>query len=626
MAINITRLFFCILFLSAHSFVYSQLLDTSSVHDYKPTNIQLQQTEKYLFLDTSQTNLDTSLNLFYNYYPTYQNAFPFIDLGLEATPVLALSKSNNEQLKLRLGADHMNPYFYDEKIHIYQTDKPFTRLNYSQGANEMLSIVATHAQQISKRLSFGIDYRRIKNQNFYFSNLKNFSRVRMGNLFNTKFYTSYYSPDRKYEMVASYLWNRSRHVESGGLSNDSFFNVQKGRNKINNNLINYTDGIGTLAQNQFRITQFIRPGGLSTDSTLNTSLNQFKEQFFISTALKNERLEFEDNNPDSLNYGVKLTPFKDSSYHRSVENEVGYMKIIGRHSVSSSLMHDYSSIYQNTVTKYFQNLYISAKGIVKLNEFQLEPHVKFGILGYNAGDYQIDGVASYRFKRLNFIGRFLSHKVEPTFMQHEFRSNAIQWENNFSKINVNQLQGSISTRYTNHNIKVDIIAENTNGLIYYHDENKIAQYDDNLTWLRTVISHHFLRDNFGSDLNLTIQQSSNQEVLPRPKAAISGNFYTKFKLFQKNLRVQLGFRSFWFSSFNTPRYNPYTRAWHNTNEQFKSTPPIQVYTNAKVKSFCFGIEFFHTQQGLMGEDYYSSPGYPMMPRNLRLNIRWDFNN
>ena len=490
----------------------------------------------------------------------------------------------------------------------------------------MLSILATHAQQISKRLSFGIDYRRIKNQNFYFSNLENFSRVRMGNLFNTKFYTSYYSPDRKYEMVASYLWNRSRHVESGGLSNDSFFNVQKGRNKINNNLINYTDGIGTLAQNQFRLTQYIRPGGLSTDSTLNASLNQFKEQFFISTALKNERLEFEDNNPDSLNYGFELTPFKDSSYHRSIENEVGYMKIIGRHSVSSSLMHDYSSIYQNTVNKHFHNLYISAKGIVKLNEFQLEPHVKFGILGYNAGDYQIDGVASYRFKRLNFIGRFLSHKVEPTFMQHEFRSNAIQWENNFSKINVNQLQGSISTRYTNHNLKVDIKAENTNGLIYYHDENKIAQYDDNLTWLRAVISHNFLRDNFGSDLNLTIQQSSNQEVLPRPKAAISGNFYTKFKLFQKNLRVQLGVRSFWFSSFNTPKYNPYTRAWHNTNEQFESTPPIQFYTNAKVKSFCFGIEFFHAQQGLMGEDYYSSPGYPMMPRNLRLNIRWDFNN
>jgi len=180
------------LILSAQSIAYAQLLDTSSAHNYNPTDVQVQHMEYMEFLEDYETNLDTSLNLFYDYYPTYKKAFPFIDLGLEATPVLSLSQSNQQQLKLRLGADQVSPYFYDDKIHIYQTDKPFTRLNYSQGANEMLSIVATHAQQISKRLSFGVDYRRIKNQNFYFSNLENFSRVRMGNLFNTKFYTSYY--------------------------------------------------------------------------------------------------------------------------------------------------------------------------------------------------------------------------------------------------------------------------------------------------------------------------------------------------------------------------------------------------------------------------------------------------
>jgi hypothetical protein len=175
-------------------------------------------------------------------------------------------------------------------------------------------------------------------------------------------------------------------------------------------------------------------------------------------------------------------------------------------------------------------------------------------------------------------------------------------------------------------LEIGITAEKTNGIIFYQDENQIAQYNDDLSWLRAIISHHFTHDNFGSDLNLTFQKTSNQEVLPRPNTAISGNVYTQFRLFQKNLKVQLGVRSFWFSSFNSPKYNPYTRAWHNTNQSFESTPPIQVYTNAQVKSFCFGIEFFHTQQGLMGEDYYSSPGYPMMPRSLRLNIRWDLNN
>jgi hypothetical protein len=490
----------------------------------------------------------------------------------------------------------------------------------------MLSIVATHAQQISKRLSFGVDYRRIKNQNFYFSNLENFSRVRMGNLFNTKFYTSYYSPERKYEMVASYIWNRSKNVEFGGISSDSSFNSQSGRNKLNNSSVNFTDGLGTLAQNQFKLTQYFRPGGLSNDSILDASLSQFDQQFFTSSALKNERVEFEDKSPDSLNYGFSILPFKDSSYHRSIENEFGYMKTIGNYSISSSIIHDFSSIYQDTIKESFQNLYFNTKAVIKLNKINFRPQAKIGVLGYNAGDYSIDGILSTSFNNFNVIGGFSIQKVEPTFMQNEFRSNAVQWQNDFSKISINQLHGSVSTNLINHFFKFDITAENTNGLIYYHDEDKIAQYDNNLSWLRAIVSHQFLHDNFGSDFNLTFQQTSNQAILPRPKTAISGNIFTQFKLFQKKLKVQLGVRSFWFSTFNSPKYNPYTRAWHNTDQSFESTPPIQVYTNARVKSFCFGIEFFHTQQGLMGENYYNSPGYPMMPRSLRLNIRWDLYN
>ena len=302
------------------------------------------------------------------------------------------------------------------------------------------------------------------------------------------------------------------------------------------------------------------------------------------------------------------------------------MKTIGNYSISSSIIHDFSSIYQDTIKESFQNLYFNTKAVIKLNKINFRPQAKIGVLGYNAGDYSIDGILSTSFNNFNVIGGFSIQKVEPTFMQNEFRSNAVQWQNDFSKISINQLHGSVSTNLINHFFKFDITAENTNGLIYYHDEDKIAQYDNNLSWLRAIVSHQFLHDNFGSDFNLTFQQTSNQAILPRPKTAISGNIFTQFKLFQKNLKVQLGVRSFWFSSFNSPKYNPYTRAWHNTNQSFKSTPPIQVYTNARVKSFCFGVEFFHTQQGLIGENYYSSPGYPMMPRSLRLNIRWDLNN
>ena len=53
---------------------------------------------------------------------------------------------------------------------------------------------------------------------------------------------------------------------------------------------------------------------------------------------------------------------------------------------------------------------------------------------------------------------------------------------------------------------------------------------------------------------------------------------------------------------------------------------LDLYVNGKVKSFCFGIEFFHTQQGFMGTNYYASPGYPLLQRSMRLNLQWDLNN
>ena len=150
----------------------------------------------------------------------------------------------------------MAPYFYDNTIHVYQTPRPFTRLAYSQGPLEFINVGVTHAQQISKRLSFGLDYRRIKNQNRYYSNLQNLSTVRIGNLFNSKFYTSYYTANRKYELVASYVWNKSKNAESGGISNDTVYNALSGRQKENNIPARYTNAFNTHAQNNFKLTQY----------------------------------------------------------------------------------------------------------------------------------------------------------------------------------------------------------------------------------------------------------------------------------------------------------------------------------------------------------------------------------
>lgn len=604
----------------------AQLLDTSDVHFFKPVEVSMLQADDITLLALDTTQLDTQLNLFYNYYPAYGNSFPMVDQGLEATPILTLSGNTNRDVSMNLGVQHMAPYFFDNNIHIYQTPRPFTRLEYAQGPEEFLNVAVTHAQQISKRLTFGLDYRRIKNHNLYYSNIDNLSTVRMGNLFNSKFYTSYYTPNRKYEIVASYVWNKSRNAEPGGVADDSTYNSLSGRLKEDNNPARYTSAFNTHAQNNFKITQYYRPGGKSTDSTLDASLDQFRNQFFLTTQLMSERVEFEDENPDSLNYGYFPSDFKDSFHLRTISNELGYTVKIAPVTLSTSIIHAYNKAYINGVESTFNNVYAKAKASVIIKGFSIKSIGKLGLLGYNLGDYQLDGEAAFLVKGFAIRANIRSQLVEPNVLEQRMYSPAVTWNNAFKKISVNRLGGNAAIKLGNHKFDGNVSLETLGNLVYYTNEREVAQENGLVTLLQAIANYGFASKHFGGNASVIIQNSSNQQVLPRPATSTTGNVYGQFRLFQKNLGVQVGVRTFWFSSFNSPTYTPYTRQWHNSNDLFEMTAPINPYVMAKVKSFFFGLEMFHVQQGLFSDDYYIAPNYPMMPRSLRLNFRWDLSN
>jgi hypothetical protein len=620
-----------ILFLVALSAVYvgnAQLLDTSDVHRYKPVDVHFVNADDLLLLEDDSTALDTSLNLFYSYYPAYDTDFPFIDLGLEATPMLSLSSTQHRASELTLGPNPMQDYFFTDDIKIYKTQRPLTRLTYHQGANEMLNVGVIHAQQISERLSFGLDYRRIKNQNIYYSNLANLQTVRLGNLFNNSFYTSYYSPTRKYELVASYLWNKSTHAETGGIASDSLYSILQDRDKESNNAANYTNARNIIAQNKFTVTQYFRPGGKSTDSTVDQSLDQFTNQFYLTNSLNNRRVEFIDNSPDSANYGKILAAFSDSFYHRTILSEAGYMFRLKPFSLTAGIQHAYHKLYLNGTESSLNNVYVKAKTKLSYKGFAIEGNGKLGILGYNLGDYRLDAKAGIQIKDFDLSAAIISQLVEPNILEQNLYSSATFWVNDLKKISINSLNGKLGYKIGMHKVDLDAKLENTNGLIYYTAQGAEQLNNANVTVVQSKIRYSYQNRYMGSSAMALVQNSSNLSALPIPSVAGSANIFGKFRLFKKNLKVQVGARAFWFSDFNSPVYTPYTRAWHIDSDagNFTYTPPINLYANGRVKSFCFGVEFFHTQQGLFGSDYFSSPGYPLMPRSLRLNMRWDLNN
>jgi hypothetical protein len=484
----------------------------------------------------------------------------------------------------------------------------------------------SHGQQISERLAFGLDYRRLKNQNFYYSNIPNVATLRMSNLFNLKFYTSYYNKDRTYEVITSYLWNKSRNAETGGVTSEAIFNSQSGRTKLQNDSASFTSAFGTQAQNSFKVSQYFRPGGYSTDSTIDLSLSQFNSQFFLTTELGFNRFEFEDNDPDSANYGKTITDFLDSLNHRNVTNELGYMLKIKPLSLAISLSHSWDRAYQNGTIDNFNSVYLNGKSTFEVKQFAIDAKARFGLLGYNLGDYNLEGTAATLFNKFELRAGIRSQIVAPSYTEITRYSPAYFWNKSFKKIAINQLFGNAVIQLSEHRISADVLLETSNNLIYYNQENTINQYTGIVNLLRTQLKYSVSQKYYGAQAQVILQNSSNQQVLPRPNTSACINAYSKFSLFKKKLNMQAGARTFWFSKFNAPMYQPYTKQWHNSGASFTAYPPINVYANAKVKNFYFGIEFFHTQQGLMGTEYYSSPGYPIMPRSMRVNIRWDLVN
>jgi hypothetical protein len=604
----------------------AQLLDTSAAHRYRPALVQISSLEQLKNLDTSTFSLDTQLNNFSNYYSAYDNAYPFLDLGLEGSPIKELLRPTKRKLDFGLGIENMDYYFFDDAFNLYQTDRPFTRLNYSQGEQELIFIEATHTQQIGKRLSYGIDYRRLKNQNFYFGNIANLSRSRMNNLFNTRIYTHYLSKERKYEVVVGYVWNSYRQIVTGGIEDLTTFELQSGQSKLENNNALFTAANNVQTQNEFSISQFFRPWARLQDTSKVYELSRFTNQFYWNTSLKNHRYEFTDEQPDSANYGSNLAAFKDSIYHRALTNAWGYVFNYKGFKLNTALEHRYDRIFLNDTVFSYQNIYANGNArFIYKNKHQIEANARLGLLGYNLGDFDVYGKVKTSLKGMNLEAQLGTQLAESQFMFQQFRSAAFNWGNDFRKISNTYVNGQLILPIKLFKVKASIRSENIINPVYF-ENNTSQQLNGGVAILRVATQLNYTSNHFGSSTNAVYSASSNQNVIPLPVFSVSQNVYSQFKIFSKKLLIQMGLKTQWFSSFNAYIYNPVLRQWSIHNQRFDAYPVVNPYLNAKVKSFNFGLEFFHSQMQLMGNDYYSSPGYAIMPRVLRINLRWDLSN
>lgn len=253
---------------------------------------------------------------------------------------------------------------------------------------------------------------------------------------------------------------------------------------------------------------------------------------------------------------------------------------------------------------------------------------QFGIAGPVAGDIDIDGNLSTRFKllgdsvTLTAYGKF-SNQEAPYLMNH-YVSNHFIWENDFGKIRRFRVGGKLNIPQTKSFLNVGV--ENLQNYIYFNEKCLPTQHGGSVQILSASLNQNFKLGVLHIDNKLTYQTSTDETVIPLPKFSIYSNLYILFKVCGV-LDVQLGVDCDYYTKYKSIAYQPATMSFYNQREiEVGNYPFMNAYANMKLDKARFYVMFSHVNQGMTGNNYFVLPHYPLNPRKFQIGVSVDFAN
>jgi len=254
---------------------------------------------------------------------------------------------------------------------------------------------------------------------------------------------------------------------------------------------------------------------------------------------------------------------------------------------------------------------------------------QFGVLGDAAGEIDLTGDVTTRFKMLGDsvsikgYGYFKNLAV-PYLLQH-FVSNHYAWENNFSKTKRVRVGGELDIPFSWTNVNVGY--ETLSDYIYWNADGLPAQHGGAIHVLSARWHQGLHFKAFNWENSVTLQTSSNEQVLPLPKFAIYSNLYATFTIAHV-LHVQMGVDGNYYTKYYAPVYNPATMTFHSQREmECGNFAIMNLYANFKMKQARFFVAWTHFNQKIhSGDAYFAMPHYPLNPARLQVGVSVNFVN
>ena len=616
--------------------------------------------------DRSETEIDTS---FVNYH---LHAVP-------TSPSLAWATTGNYgapgQDQIFFNRDSYSEFFFESALapwlhstesHVfYNTRIPMTLISHTTGGNKYSNqdrTMITFSGNATKRLQIGANMDYIYSKGSYeYQADKNFTWNLGGS----------YTGDR-YELQTFFNHYAFTTKENGGITDDRYItrpaDVQGGESKVDNKSIptHLTSSESNLGGTHFFMNHRYKVGfyRYQRDSVTDTIVSKYYvpvTSFIWSMDYKDSKHRYTNKSGAEDTTFFKHTYFNlggtaDTTRYMTLTNTLGISMLEGfsKKVKFGFSAYAYHQLYKQTLqaeampsetpiapglspiptyvprTETENRFYVGGKlSKTQGSILRYSATAELGLAGGVEGDIYADGDISTRFKLLGDTvtvrGYGIFSNLAPATLLYIFASNHFIWDNDFSKEKRFRVGGELDLPFSGTNINVGY--ETLKDFVYFNHDNMPTQHSDMLSVFSATLKQDLAFKALHWDNEVTYQASSNQGVLPLPKLALYSNLYLQF-LVAKVLHVQLGVDCNYYTSYYAPAYNPATMTFHTQDKQkCGDFMYMNAYANFRLKRARFFVLYTHANGKLFGGDnYFSSPHYPLSPRCLRVGVSVDFAN
>ena len=502
-------------------------------------------------------------------------------------------------------------------VKFYNVQTSFTNLSFTYGIANMYEFDATHTQKF-RGLTAAFDMHAYSNEGYYLN--------QQTRNININAFLNYEEPAGIYGFTVSYLFNRLKAQENGGLRDTSLF-AQAAAEALTGYPVKSEYGSSKVRTHDLLFQQYvnIRDKKKRYYGTITHSF-QFKQ-------LSSDYLDFRY---DSTYYQQNYYYSKDTTFDTlrcySIINSIQWSNYKPMDTLPSKnyffraalgVMHE----YVNAKNPFYRGNTFTAFGRVHVRLFRVMD--LFGRMSYSFGGYNNNDVVAavgvqwmIQQKWDHRLGGEISfYRNSPDFIYDSYYGNHNLWqENDWPKQNTLKL--NVFWTMLNYRLEFN----------YFMLHNMVRLNSDFQPFLlakaANVLQFHLFAPirvkGFGMDINAYVQYSGSDAVNV-PLVAFKASPYYIFNVLRGKLKIQIGMDLMYNTPYFADGYDPILHQFYCQREMKVGNYPYwDVNLTLKIKRIAFFFRAGHVLSGVIGQNYFLTPYYPAMGRSFQLGINWKF--